>query len=227
MKRPVFYTDIAKIVASNIIDTGAYVVNINKDKKEWIVHNNGVILPCYTNCRFLFPHRIVFCRIISYLESLINLNIADADILIGLSTAGIPIAARLSERMDMPMAYVRSKPKGYGVGNLVEGNPPKNKKAILLDDTIASGKSLMVATKALEDECEIVVSAIITITAMSEYGFDNKWEYFRKKGIPILSLTNYKYIQEEAIKRGLITRKQAEKLEDFYRAPRNFKWGNF
>ena len=45
----------------------------------------------------------------------------DAAYVAGGETAGIPYAAFLSDRLDLPMLYIRKKPKGFGRMSQIEG----------------------------------------------------------------------------------------------------------
>ena len=39
----------------------------------------------------------------------------------GTATAGIPHGAIIADKMNLPFAYIRSKPKDHGAGNQIEG----------------------------------------------------------------------------------------------------------
>jgi len=45
----------------------------------------------------------------------------DFDIVAGVATAGIPHGALLADELNKPYAYIRSKPKGHGRQNQIEG----------------------------------------------------------------------------------------------------------
>ena len=48
-------------------------------------------------------------------------ELPDVDVIAGTATAGIPHAAFVSERLDLPMIYVRSSAKDHGKQNAIEG----------------------------------------------------------------------------------------------------------
>ena len=59
---------------------------------------------------------------------IITENFPGTEIIAGTATAGIPHAAWVSELLNLPMCYVRSKAKGHGKGNQIEGKQQKDKK---------------------------------------------------------------------------------------------------
>ena len=50
----------------------------------------------------------------------------------GTATAGIPHGAIIADKMNLPFAYIRSKPKDHGAGNQIEGRVVKGEKWLLL-----------------------------------------------------------------------------------------------
>lgn len=216
--------DIAMLVSRKIIDDKAYLVYPENNQSDWVVWTNGVKCPVYLNCRFIFGRQESFRFISSLFECMVSSSFTNYDIFVGLATAGIPIAAILALKFNKPFAYVRSAQKLHGVGGLVEGKPDRNLRALLIDDTLASGGSIIAAMLALENEYKIKTTGIAAIGAMSEYGFENCWGEFKKKKINVKVLTNYKYLEEVAIEKGLMTVAQADKLNCFYKSPANYIW---
>ena len=58
---------------------------------------------------------------------MIEKHFSEVEIVSGTATAGIPHAAYLSEKMELPMNYVRSKSKSHGKQNQIEGAKVKVK----------------------------------------------------------------------------------------------------
>src|SRR5699024_5652189 len=63
------------------------------------------------------------------------------DVIAGTATAGIPHASWLSDRLQVPMVYVRSKPKGHGKGNQIEGAFQSGQNVLVIEDLISTGTS--------------------------------------------------------------------------------------
>lgn len=88
------------------------------------------------------------------------------EVIAGCATAGIPHAAWLAERLDLPMVYVRSKPKGHGKGNQIEGEIKEGQKVLVIEDLISTGGSSIESAKALEKEG----AKILDVFAIFSYG---------------------------------------------------------
>lgn len=73
-------------------------------------------------------------------------------VLVGVPTGGLAIAASVAILSHLPLAYVRKAPKSYGSGNQVEGAVLTHEsEAILIDDVISTGGSLFGALVPLWD----------------------------------------------------------------------------
>ena len=56
----------------------------------------------------------------------------EVEVIAGTATAGIPHGAIIADKMNLPFAYIRSKPKDHGAGNQIEVVWLKAKKWLLL-----------------------------------------------------------------------------------------------
>ncbi len=63
------------------------------------------------------------------------------DAVAGGETAGIPFAAWISERLALPMLYVRKKPKGFGRDAQIEGAMGQGQRILLVEDLTTDGGS--------------------------------------------------------------------------------------
>jgi orotate phosphoribosyltransferase len=71
------------------------------------------------------------------------------DVVAGGETAGIPFAAWLSDKMSLPMIYVRKKPKGFGRNAQIEGNLPEGSRVLLVEDLTTDGGSKLKFAEAI------------------------------------------------------------------------------
>src|SRR5690625_3905970 len=88
------------------------------------------------------------------------------DVIAGCATAGIPHAAWLADRLNLPMIYVRSKPKGHGKGNQIEGEIQKGQKVLVIEDLISTGGSSIDEGKILQQ----MDREVIGVLAIFKYG---------------------------------------------------------
>src|SRR5688500_12376052 len=55
----------------------------------------------------------------------------------GVATAGIAHAALMADKLQLPMAYVRAKPKEHGTGKSIERKLPPTCKTTVIEDLIS------------------------------------------------------------------------------------------
>lgn len=127
---------------------------------DFILHS-GRKSPIYIDLRLLasFPEalRMVAKVYRPLLEGL------SYDLIAATPLAGLPIGTAISLEMDIPLVYPRGSSKSYGTGKLIEGKWSAGQKAILVDDLITSGDSLLKAIRTLEGAGLRVVDTIVLI----------------------------------------------------------------
>lgn len=137
----------------------------------------------------------------------------------GVATAGIPQGALVADVLNVPFVYVRSKPKGHGMENLIEGQIAEGTKVVLVEDLISTGGSSLKAAEALQQ----VNADVIGMLAIFTYGFRIADENFEKAQIPLHCLSNYSVMLKEALSQGYIQSGQLNTLEQWRKAPES--WG--
>jgi len=153
------------------------------------------------------------------LVDLIKKIYPDCECIAGVATAGIPQAAIIADTMNLPMIYVRPKPKDHGMQNLIEGKISKGQKIVVVEDLISTGGSSLKAVEALLDGGFQVLGMIGIFT----YGFPVADENFRKAGISLHTLCNYDELIKEAQANGYVKMDQLETLSEWRRDPENWK----
>ncbi len=107
------------------------------------IFTSGWASPVYTDCRRLisFPH--VRRTLIDFGASLLmrEAGFEQFDAVAGGETAGIPFAAWMADHLDLPMLYVRKKPKGFGRNAQIEGNIIEGQRILLVEDMTSDGRS--------------------------------------------------------------------------------------
>ena len=143
----------------------------------------------------------------------------DVDIIAGVATAGIAQGALVADFLDLPFCYVRPEPKKHGMGNQIEGFVQAGQKAVLIEDLISTGGSSLKAAEALQQNGVEVLG----MAAIFTYGFGIADENFQHAGIPLVTLSNYDVLVEEAVKLNYISDNQLVTLQDWRVNPST--WG--
>lgn len=143
------------------------------------------------------------------------LALPEVDYVAGVATAGIPHATLLAERLHLPMVYVRSKAKGHGRQNLIEGRLEEGAKILVIEDLISTGGSSIRAVEALRE-----AGAEVTATmAIFTYGFERAAETFREADCRLDTLSNYNTLIEQAEKEAYIDQAALESLKAWREDP--------
>jgi orotate phosphoribosyltransferase len=169
---------------------------------------SGMRSPIYCDNRLTLSYPEVRREIAAGLKKLILEHFPEAEVIAGTATAGIPHAAWVSELMDLPMCYVRSKAKEHGKGNQIEGKAEKGQKVVVVEDLISTGGSVITAVQALKEAGCDVLGAVSIFT----YGLEKGKELLKQADIPTESLTNFAALVEAAINKGYISQDDQESL---------------
>ena len=129
----------ADLAAKIFLEAGA----VHFYSERPFIFTSGWASPVYIDCRRLisFPElrRQLMDIAVSYIH--VEIGVGNFDAVAGGETAGIPFAAWISDKLDVPMQYVRKKPKGFARNAKVEGHLVKGQKTLLLDDLATDGRS--------------------------------------------------------------------------------------
>lgn len=115
------------------------------------IFTSGWASPVYIDCRRLISFPRVRGTLMDLGASLIcrEAGFERFDAVAGGETAGIPFAAWMADRLQLPMQYVRKKPKGFGRNAQIEGHVAEGQRVLLVEDLASDGRSKVVFTDAL------------------------------------------------------------------------------
>ena len=142
----------------------------------------------------------------------------DLESVAGVATAGISQGALLADALAVPFLYVRSKAKGHGMENLIEGKVSPGQKVIIVEDLISTGGSSLKAANALKEAGLEVLGMLAIFT----YGFPVADKNFENAGIPLYCLSNYQAMLEKATALGYIGKADVASLEAWRKDPANW-----
>ncbi|AMV68450.1 Orotate phosphoribosyltransferase [Pediococcus damnosus] len=157
--------------------------------------------PIYCDNRLTISYPEVRKLICDGLVQLIQKNYPDAEVIAGTATAGIPHAAWVAEKLNLPLIYVRSKPKDHGQGKQVEGVLKPNQKVVVIDDLISTGQSVLGAVKAVQK----ADAEVVGVAGIFSYQLASATQNFAEAKINFETVTNYSILIEEAKKQNYVT----------------------
>ncbi len=138
---------IAELTAKMLLEVEA--VRFMTDKP--FIFTSGRASPVYTDCRrpISFPHVRQSLMDFGVATLARDVGIEAFDAVAGGETAGIPYAAWMAERLNLPMLYVRKKAKGFGRNAQIEGHLVEGQRILLVEDMATDGGSKANFCKAL------------------------------------------------------------------------------
>lgn len=206
---------ISEKVAAYLLEIKA--IKLNADNP--FMWASGWKSPIYCDNRMSLSYPEVRTYIKEALCKVIAKKYPNAEAIAGVATAGIPQGALVAEAMGLPFVYVRSKPKGHGMENMIEGKVTPNQKVVVIEDLISTGGSSLKASQDLIDaEFEVLgMAAIFT------YGFPLADQNFEKAKIDLVTLSDYEAMLPIAVSEGYLTEDQMQSLKEWRENPTSWK----
>lgn len=124
---------------------------------------SGLASPVYIDCRKLISYPRIRNTLMEFAVSTLfrDVGFEVFDAVAGGETAGIPFAAWISDKMGLPMQYVRKQPKGFGRNAQIEGDISAGQKVLLVEDLTTDGGSKIKFCKVLRDAGAVVNHTIV------------------------------------------------------------------
>lgn len=172
--------------------------------------SSGLMSPFYIDLRGIYSYPELTVRVVN--EILSRVPLKDVEVIAGVETAGIPLAAYISCHTRKPLAYVRKEKKNHGTGNLVEGEVA-GKRVVIVDDVVTTGSSLLRAINYVKDMGGFVEKAIVIVDR--EQGAR---ELLQKHGVEMYSLTTSTELFRQLYLNGFIDEDTYTGLTNYIRS---------
>jgi orotate phosphoribosyltransferase len=203
-------------IAKKLLDIEAVFLN----PTEPFTWSSGIKSPIYCDNRLTLSYPTVRDEISTGLVKIIKEQFPQVEGIAGTATAGIPHAAWVSEKLKLPMCYVRSKAKAHGKGKQIEGKATPGQKVVVVEDLISTGGSCITAVNALREAgCEVLgVAAIFT------YELEKGKRMLDEHDIKAYALSDYSSLLDVALQNSIIREEELEQLKLWSENPE--KWGS-
>ena len=208
--------DIKKEIAKGLLDIEAVFLR----PEEPFTWASGIKSPVYCDNRLILTAPDIRNTVENAIAETIKKYYADAQVLMGTSTAGIAHAAIAGHILGFPMGYVLSGAKDHGRGNRIEGKLEKGQKVVVVEDLISTAKSAIETVNALRD----AGAEVLGIVSIFTYGMSAGKEKLKEAETSNISLTDFDTIVEVAADTGYINRDDIERLLKFRDDPADESW---
>ena len=183
---------------------------------------SGLKSPVYIDCRKLISYPKARSILVNFCSDIVvnKIGLDKVESLVGGETAGIPFASFLASKLELPMHYVRKKPKGFGVNNYIEGNNIKGKRVILVEDLTTDGGSKIKFCNSIRKAGALVEETIV----LFYYNiFDDVPDKLKKSGINLNYLACWwdilNYCKED---KSIIDNETIFQIEQFLISPKEW-----
>ena len=183
---------------------------------------SGIKSPIYCDNRLTLSDPEVRTDVENGLAQLIRENYPEAEVLMGTSTAGIAHAAITAQIMGLPMGYVRSGAKDHGRQNQIEGKLLPGQKAVVVEDLISTGGSVISVVEALRE----AGAEVLGIASIFTYGMKKSVERLAEARVKNVSLTDFDAVVAAAVAENYIQPADEARLKAFRDNPSDESWIN-
>ena len=180
---------------------------------------SGIKSPIYTDNRVTLAYPETRTLIEDGFVEKIRAEFPDVEVIAGTATAGIPHGAIIADKMNLPFAYIRSKPKDHGAGNQIEGRVAPGQKMVVIEDLISTGGSVLDAIAAAKREGADVVGAAAIFT----YELPKAEKNFNEADVKLVTLSNYTELITLAEAEGYVSPEGLTLLEKFKHDQENWQ----
>ena len=182
-------------------------INIRPD--EPFTFTSGRLSPVYVDCRKIISFTNARRQLMDIgKQMLTQLAGAEAlDMVAGGETAGIPFAAWMADRLDLPMLYIRKKPKGFGRNARIEGELREGARVLLVEDLATDGGSKLSFIDAIREAGMEVAHCFVVF----HYGvFPQSVTSMRERGVELHGLCTWWDVLAAAPRHGYTDAQLAE-----------------
>jgi len=205
-----------EMIAKHLLDIEAVILQ-PEDPFTW---TSGIKSPIYCDNRLTLSYPLVRRDIELGLCEIVKTEYPEAEMLMGCATAGIPHAAIMADKLELPMGYVRSGAKKHGRGNQVEGLTAQGMKVVVVEDLISTGKSSIEVVCVLRElGCDV-----LGIVSIFSYELEKGRANLEAANVKNVSLCNYDTLIKVAAETGYVKEAAVAKLAAWRQDPSDESW---
>ncbi len=210
------YTEIELQTAEYLLQIKAIKLNL-QNPFTWA---SGLKSPIYCDNRRILSFPEVRDFVSKNLAKFVKKYFPTTEVIAGVATGGISHGVLVANILNLPFVYVRSRAKGHGLQNLVEGCFEPGKKVLVIEDLVSTGGSSLEALKALKENDAEVLGMLAVFT----YGLNIANDNFKKANCELHTLSNYRALLQQAKNMQIISDSDEAVLQVWNEYPE--KWGD-
>ncbi len=178
------------------------------------VQASGATFSYYIDLRKIISNPQVFDRVLKAYGDIVST--LKFDRIAGIPYGALPTATGLALNLSRPMIFPRKEVKAHGTRRLIEGNFNPGETAVVIDDILISGKSVMEGAAKLESAGLKVEDIVVFVD--HEAGVK---ERLASNGYRAHSVLNISEITETLYEAGRITAEQYDCFQENHHLKKN------
>ena len=179
--------------------------------------------PVYVNLRLLIGHPTALWRAahiiweeLQALQSMLHPQVEPFDVVAGVPFGGLHVATAFSLTSKLPMIYLHPRPDD--LGSDIEGLYRPNQRALIMDDLLAGGGSILETALQLGEAGLMVRDAVVLLDRQQ-----GGRERLRRQGINLVSLLNLEVMMNYLMSSDEITEDQFRRSMEFLETHRHLE----
>jgi orotate phosphoribosyltransferase/uridine monophosphate synthetase len=179
--------------------------------------------PVYVNLRLLIGHPAALSRAariiwqeIQARQSMLHPQVQPFDLVAGVPFGGLHVASAFSLATKIPMVYLHPRPDE--LGSDVEGLYHPNQRALIMDDLLAGGGSIL-ETALMLGEAGLMVRDAVVLLDRQQGGH----ERLRRQGINLVSILSLEVLMNYLMSSGKISEDDYRRTTEFIHSHRHLE----
>ncbi|KAJ8679963.1 hypothetical protein QAD02_015750 [Eretmocerus hayati] len=172
----------------------------------------GLKTPIYIDLRVIISYPKLMVRVSRQLWSLLDSSISEnfSRRVCGVPYTALPLATIISAESDVPMVIRRKEAKAYGTKKLIEGEFKSGDEAVIVEDIITSGSSV------LETRQDLVAAGMrsdlaLIVVDREQGGREN----LEKAGVKVKSLFKITQLMEYLFEAGKLSQQDVDVVKNY------------
>lgn len=171
---------------------------------------SGITSPYYVDLRLLPSYPDLFDIATDMAADLVRSKEISFDVVSAVPTGGLPFGTLLAHKLGTPLTYVRKKGKSHGEERQVEGKMEKGDRALVVDDIITTGGSVVEAVRSVRENGG-KVDDVLVLLDRTEGGAEN----LKEENLNLNKVANIEPLVEELESRGKIDSEMVGKVKKY------------
>lgn len=206
--------ELRKRIAEILMDCGCLKLSVEAP----FTYASGLKGPIYCDNRLILSFPKERTEVEEELANLIAQKVSQDYLVVGVATAGIAHGALVAHLLNKSFCYVRSDKKSHGRQNQVEGHFSAGQNAIMVEDLVNQGGSLVQAVEGVR-EAGLLVNDCFCLVDYQMLAADKKLQEAKLK---LHSLTDFDSILNAAVARKMIGPNEVDELRRWQNDPQNW-----